>query len=177
MYKSGFTLVETLIAITVLLIAIVAPMTLAQEGILAARLAEDQIVAFYMAQEGVELVRNIRDENKYDGNPMLASPLDVCIVAVDSTEPGCYIDATNVGPDASFSTQSCSSGGCPVVRTDGTIYAYTAAGFENTKFTRNIRTWYVPGSSNDEMRVEVTVTWPFRQSTRTYTLRSNLTNW
>ena len=45
--KQGFTFVETMVAISVLLIAVVAPMSLAQEGVVAAKLAQDQIVAFY----------------------------------------------------------------------------------------------------------------------------------
>ena len=177
--KQGFTLIETLIAITVLLIAIVAPMSLASEGILAARLAQDQIVAFYLAQEGVEAVRNLRDQNKLENRPMLDGALGNCIVSDPGTDPaiaqpGCYIETTNARP---FSVTNC-VGSCPLIRQGSNLYTYrTTSGYADTKYRRNIRAWYVPGTGNQHMRVEVTVFWPFRQTTRSYTLRNNMTEW
>ena len=175
--QKGFTLIETLIAITVLLIAIVAPMSLASEGILAARLAQDQIVAFYLAQEGVEAVRNLRDENRFNRGPMLSGDLSDCVVtdpgaSPSMAQPGCYIDTTD-----SFRVQNC-VGACPIIRKDNDIYTYRiGSNFEDTKYRRQIRAWYVNGSAQQEMRVEVTIFWPFRNTQRSYTLRSNLTNW
>ena len=175
--KKGFTLIETLIAITVLLIAIVAPMSLASEGILAARLAQDQIVAFYMAQEGVEAVRNLRDENKLSGAPLLGGDLATCRVEDRSAtpanaDPGCTIDTTR-----GFAVSNC-SGACPLMRRNNDIYTHrTDSIYEDTKYRRQIRAWYVNGSNDQEIRVEVTVFWPFRNTERSYTLRNNMTNW
>ena len=177
--KKGFTLIETLIAITVLLIAIVAPMSLASEGILAARLAQDQIVAFYLAQEGVEAVRNLRDQNKLLNQPMLSGSLTPCIVTdltapPETADPGCAIETTRSRP---FNVTDC-VGTCPIIRSGNSLYTYrTESAYQDTKYRRHIRAWYLPGSSNKRMRVEVTVFWPFRQTTRSYTLRNNLTEW
>ncbi|MSU55592.1 MAG: prepilin-type N-terminal cleavage/methylation domain-containing protein [Candidatus Taylorbacteria bacterium] len=66
-FKCGFSIVETLIAIAILSVAVVAPMSLAQRGLIASIYAKDQVTAFYLAQESVEYVRNLRDANNYVG--------------------------------------------------------------------------------------------------------------
>ena len=60
----GFTLIETLIAITILTLAIAGPMVTASRSIVAAQTARDQLTASYLAQEGIEYVRAMRD-NEY----------------------------------------------------------------------------------------------------------------
>lgn len=78
--KKGFSIAETIIAIAILSVAVVAPMTLAQRGLNTARYAKDQITAFYLAQEAVEYVRNIRDNNYLsNGNVTWLAGLDNCI--------------------------------------------------------------------------------------------------
>jgi len=171
--KKGFTFIETMVAITVLLVAIAAPMSLAQEGITAARLAQDQIVAFYMAQEGVEAVRNIRDENKLSGDPQLAGTLSAC-----SSANGCVIDTTVITGGGTFDVQTCPAGGCPPLRFNDEIYTYRTSGaYEDTKYTRTITANYVALPSTKDVEVIVTVEWPFLTSTRSYTLRENLLDW
>jgi type II secretory pathway pseudopilin PulG len=55
---AGFTLLETLVAVSVLMIAITATFTAAQSGLSAAIEAKDQVVAFYLAQEAVWDIRD-----------------------------------------------------------------------------------------------------------------------
>lgn len=59
---AGFTLVETLVAISILLVVIIGPMTIAQKGIQNAYFARDQLTAVFLAQEAIEAVREIRDD-------------------------------------------------------------------------------------------------------------------
>jgi len=178
MRKQGFTLIETMVAISVLLIAVVAPMTLAQDGITAARLAQDQIVAFYMAQEGVELVRNIRDENKLAGIDQLSGNLVACKADPNNVnDRGCYIDATQIS-GGSFLVNDCASSGCPIMRSNDDIYTYrSTSSYQDTKYTRQIKAWYVQDPIRTEVRVEVSVTWPFQNATRSYILYENLLSW
>jgi len=60
--KKGFTLVETLVAISILLIVIVSPMTIAQRGIQNAYYATEQVTAVFLAQSAIETVRIYRDD-------------------------------------------------------------------------------------------------------------------
>jgi prepilin-type N-terminal cleavage/methylation domain-containing protein len=60
--RKGFTLVETLVAVTVLLLVVIGPMTIAQKGIKSALYAEDQITAVYLAQEAIEHMERLRDD-------------------------------------------------------------------------------------------------------------------
>jgi Tfp pilus assembly protein PilV len=52
--NSGFTIVETLVAITILMIAIAGPLTIAQKGLTASTYARDQMIASFLAQDGLE---------------------------------------------------------------------------------------------------------------------------
>lgn len=62
MNNKAFTLIETLIAVTLLSIAIVGPLVTASRALLAAYIARDQLTASYLAQEGVEYIRIMRDD-------------------------------------------------------------------------------------------------------------------
>lgn len=57
----GFTIIETLVAIFILLISTTGPLTFAQSGLRSSFLARDQITAFYLAQDSIETLKNIKD--------------------------------------------------------------------------------------------------------------------
>lgn len=59
--KKGFTLIETLVAISILLIAVVGPLTISASSLQSSLNVRNQITASYLAEEGIEYVRNIRD--------------------------------------------------------------------------------------------------------------------
>lgn len=61
-YQRGFTLVETLVAISVLLVVIIGPISAAQKGIQQAYYANEQLSAVFLAQETIEAVRQRRDD-------------------------------------------------------------------------------------------------------------------
>ncbi len=60
-YKKGFTIIETLVAVTILMLAIVGPMTVSQKSLVASLYAKDQIIASYLAQDAMEYLKNKRD--------------------------------------------------------------------------------------------------------------------
>ncbi|MEK7572604.1 MAG: type II secretion system protein [Patescibacteria group bacterium] len=59
--KSGFTLVETLIAISIFSMSIVALMSVLATGIADTNYAKNKIIASYLAEEGIEYIKNMRD--------------------------------------------------------------------------------------------------------------------
>ncbi|HXK40185.1 MAG TPA: prepilin-type N-terminal cleavage/methylation domain-containing protein [Candidatus Paceibacterota bacterium] len=162
--RRGFTLVETLVAITVLVLGVTAPLTLGSQGLTASRVARDQVVATYLIQEAIEYIRNTRDTNALSGTSWL-SGLSEC------TTGGCRID---VPADA---VESC-SGTCPALDyNDGTgLYGYNSgSGWEPTKLLRTVALEEtVPGI---EAKITVTVAWQDGLAGRTITTDEHLLNW
>jgi len=74
MRKRGFTLIEVLLAITVLTIAVGGIFNLMQRTLALAIANQNSMTAYYLAQEGLEIVRNVRDNNWLlrDNNPDVA---------------------------------------------------------------------------------------------------------
>jgi type II secretory pathway pseudopilin PulG len=60
--ESGFSLVETLVAITILLLVIVGPMSISSSVARSTSYSSEQVVAFFLAQEGAELAQKARDD-------------------------------------------------------------------------------------------------------------------
>jgi len=61
--KNGFTLLEVILAIFVLTIAVSGAFALISQTFIAASLAQSKLIASYLAQEGIEMTKNIRDAN------------------------------------------------------------------------------------------------------------------
>lgn len=61
--QRGFSLIEAFVAISILLVGIVGPLALANVNLQAGLLSRDLITAYYLAQEAIETVREVRDEN------------------------------------------------------------------------------------------------------------------
>ena len=63
----GFTLVEALVAISILMVAVTSPMMIAQKSLSTAILTKDQMTASFLAQDAIEAIKNIRDEIAING--------------------------------------------------------------------------------------------------------------
>ncbi len=61
--KNGFTLLETLIAVFVILIGVLGVYAAVQYPLFVSSYSRSRLTALYLAQEGIEIVKNIRDEN------------------------------------------------------------------------------------------------------------------
>jgi len=148
-HLAGFTLVETLVAITVLLLVIIGPLTIAQKGIQNAYFANEQIAATMLAQEGIEAVRILRDEvalDAYDedsgGNTGNWVPSN-CSVA-------CVFNAVN----GSF--PECTGGVCGKLQIDEDTGKYVYDGDVESQFTRSIT---IGAEEDGGVPVTVDVTW------------------
>lgn len=155
----GFTLVETLVAVSILLVAIVGPMTIVQKSLQLGYYANDRVTAVYLAQEGIESVIRLRDNqaNKVLGNLngsekpwdwFSSNSLDNC-----KTPNGCDINIE------SGSYRDCGSGGanCRLKVSDDEDYVYGYTGSNQSPFTRVIKVESAQG--NKATKVVVTVSW------------------
>ena len=178
--SSGMTLVETLVAITILTVAIVSPMSLTMQSLSASYYARDQIVAFNLGQEAIESMRSIRDGNilRIAYNQPNCNPMTLLCGITVNGEPF-TIDTRNNAmtacalPDGSDAdTQP----DCPPLQTDGSLYGYQV-GWNDTRYTRTVTASFVEGTQ-DEIRVAVRVDWVAgRLQNRTFTINENLYQW
>lgn len=77
----GLTLVETLVAISILTIAVIGPLGIIGQALHSSYYTKDQMTAYYLAQEPIEYVRNLRD------NQGIAITKDVLDNTVDTYTP------------------------------------------------------------------------------------------
>lgn len=66
--KRGFTILETLVAISILVLALTAPLVIVSQALQTSYFSRDQITAYYLAQEAVEYLRNKRDNQGLQEN-------------------------------------------------------------------------------------------------------------
>lgn len=153
----GFTLVETLVAIAILSLAITGPLVIAEKGLSSALYAQDQITASYLAQDALEYIRNVRDNDigasGYFDTAWL-SQFGSCV----GTGNSCYVDTTLAVSNSAVNACSTS---CPAIKLDTTMgdpdfgfYQYGAG--QPTIFTRTIN---ITSVNSDEALVTVTVSW------------------
>jgi prepilin-type N-terminal cleavage/methylation domain-containing protein len=67
--KKGFTLIEIMAALFVLGVGLIGIMGLIFRISASTSLVSSKLIAAYLSQEGIELVRNLRDENWLSGDP------------------------------------------------------------------------------------------------------------
>ena len=163
MKNKGFTIIESLVAITILVLAITGATSALQTGISSYVFSKDQIVAFYLAQEGFEQVRNIRDENGVKNQGWLTGLSD------------CF-SACTVDPVVSSVPVACGSpGNCPVLRQDSVtgFFGYNPA-WSATIFKREI---VLTNINANEVSILVTVDWSKGIVNRQFKARENILNW
>ena len=61
--EEGFTLIETLIAVLILVVSVVTPLSIASQAMVYSATARDQIIASNLAQEAIDFIRNERDRS------------------------------------------------------------------------------------------------------------------
>ena len=181
--SSGFTIVETLVAIAILLMSISAPLTIAEKGLASAETARQEITAFYLAQEAMEYIRNVRDTNALSGlggqsnwlqdlNPCIQS--GGCGVDVTAPPPGQQITACNQNNDNCRLSQYTGNPNSPLLGIFG--HSLPDENWTATDFIRRVDIQEIQNSI--EARVQVTMTWKAGSlGSRTLILSENIFNW
>ncbi|MEY2641078.1 MAG: hypothetical protein RL150_471 [Candidatus Parcubacteria bacterium] len=169
----GFTLLETLVAIFILVISITGPMVFAQSGLRASFLARDQVTAFYLAQDVIETIKNIRDENGLNGRDWLTS---ICDESLANNNGVCviYLDTTLENPEAS----RCDGGLCPPLYVDEfKRYVHTGTPEEKSRFTRTVSVYETNDNIEAQIVVEVGWTSNVRIDESRIVVQENIFNW
>lgn len=159
--QAGFTLLETMVAIMLFVIALSALLALVRDSVTSATYTRNEVVATYLAQEGIDYIRNIRDQMVYV-NPT-ASPWTDFVTEIGTTRgcgtsTGCHLDLS------SFNKLTSCTSICPVIPIQP----------NNKPFIRKITTMSI---GSDVLLVKVEVSWLNGSNTRTRTLTTSLYNW
>ncbi len=177
--KDGFSLVETLVAITILLIVITGPLSIGTTTARSTSFSSEQVVAFFLAQEGTELAQKARDDIllDYHNNPVTtpapwtkfkdtasAASYRLCFVSYNTD--GCALELVATDATGALKTPvDCSDDNatyskCKLYYKDTgerDRYTYNKTGtVEETKYTRVIK---MEAIGSDQVKVVSTVTW------------------
>lgn len=165
MKSKGFTLLEVIAAIFVLTVGAGAAFTLIQQTLISTSLVEDRFIASYLIQEGIEIVKNIRDTNWLEEDDWDEG------LNTSECQNGCEADYTFTSqPDPSLPA----FGSGRFLNIDGDdFYSYSAG--TATKFKRKIT--ISDGGEPDKMKVSVQVSWLERGRTHSLEALEYITNY
>lgn len=129
--ERGFTFVELIITIFVISIGILGAFSVLQQIISSSSMNSPKLVGSYLAQEGIEIVRNIRDTNWLEGEDW-RNGLDIC----SSSNTGCDAVDGCAGDYQSSFLENYSSDDFLYINSDGFYHQETTG--EITPFKRRI---------------------------------------
>lgn len=146
-YK-GFTLIELMIATTLMAAGVIAIYALIPHGIKASVVNTDKYLATQMAREGIEIVRNIRDTNWLE---QMESPTAVWDEGLTNCAAGCEVDYTT--PTVQDPVLTAYGAGRYLKVDSSGLYNY--ADGTDTKFKRKVTITPIGGT----LQIVVTVNW------------------
>ena len=185
--RSGFTIIEALVAIFILTISVSSMLGVTASSATSARYSNNEITANYLLQEAVDYIRNNRDTiafqmkdasigwgtflNKY--SPCFSN---MCDIKIEDFNPA---DTTGVD------VLSCPGSACESLYYDkddalggvtSFFYSHDKNFGELSNFVREVKMEKVDGS-DDQIKVTATVRWKNGTSTKTQSLVVYLLNW
>lgn len=104
--RKGFSLPEVMVSIALLAGVVISSTNLLVSSTRSNNSNAERITAFYLAQEGVELVRNIRDSNWLHGLSWQGDSAQGTAFTDAKIEPGTYTVANKLGTGQQFSLSS-----------------------------------------------------------------------
>lgn len=161
---TGFTLLETVVAVILIVFALAGPFTLATRGIFAAKFAKNKLIALNLAQEGIEIIRTFRDNNFLTNQASWDAGIKDFYgqdtqADVFCPEP-CTALAAQQAPNYHYQTCGAS---CPPLKTDPTTGLYSYGSGQDSIFTRTIRVetgvFDAQVPSGDQLKVISIVAW------------------
>lgn len=171
MQDKGFTLLETTVAIFIVVVAIVAAFSAFYRIMVVTSSISSRLTAAYLAQEGIEIIRNIRDTNWLKGSNW-DSDFNEC-----KSQNGCEADYTTGTGEGGTSFRTYSDSPLYIANN---FYSYKISGTE-TKFKRKIT--IIPQKTKEEdeedniLDVSVLVEWEDRGKEYNFTAEEQLYNW
>lgn len=163
MKSKGFTILEVITAVFILTIGVGASLSLINQTLSAATVVEQRLIASYLAQEGIEIVRNIRDSTWLEkrSNPTLVWDQ--------------YLGLGDWEADYDSQTLTSYGGTLLYIQANG-FYGYEISSAQ-TRFTRKITIAETSPADPNKRKVLVEVEWEERGRTHSFTALEYITNW
>lgn len=157
--RSGFTLVEIVVVLFIISLGLIGVLTLIIQNIQSQSYNKNNLIAYQLAQEGIELVRKVRDSNWKAALPYNTN-------LADGEYYMDYQDATpqNGSGPTSFILKNDTTG----------FYIHDTAGV-SSGFSRKLIIENLPGGQS--LRVVAEITWYNRNQVYSYDLETLLYDW
>ena len=163
-FAKGFMVVEVLVVLVILSFGLIPTLSVITSSINISKIIRNNLISANLAQEGIEVVRSLRDANWFNGSNFNNELIGIWRVEWDtnwSTNPPQATTAeTNL-----FLRLDLATG----------LYNYTSG--QTTFFKRLITVSMTANACNCEMVVISEVTWTDFRRTRTIVAESHLFNW
>ena len=161
-------MVEALIALSILTIGILSSFILVSKALYNVTIIKDRLTASFLAQEGIELVRQIRDTN-------MLKRLDNETVRWDEgLKEGKYIIDSGVLNGEPIKLIPVTSEEAPNLKYDNISRIYNYDTGEETSFNRVIQ---ITKISKDELRIECLLKWKSKGVDFNLTVEDHLFDW
>ncbi len=162
----GYSLIEVLVAVAILMFSIVGPMTIATKSIQSAQYTKQQTTALFLAQEGISMTENIRNAFALRAFTSTDNPwawVDTATFASCKTATGCNFSLNDTGGVGNVVT--CTSAlpdACTLkynaANLTGAVQPYhTRSNGNGASIYKRVVTWEV--ITPDEIKVTSTVEW------------------
>lgn len=177
----GFTLIETMVAISILSMSILGTFTAVQSALQNSTFAKDQVTAFYLVQEVMEFMRNTRDSNNLYSIANPSTPHDWLYGISGPGDPCEFGKVCRVDVPANGAMTRCgdSFGTCPVITQDinpdstgSGLFGYGYA--RPTHFRREVQLQPI---SATEIVVRVKISWSSGVFNKNFQVEQTLMNW
>lgn len=169
--KKGFTLIEAIVAIGVISIGFVGSLVLLSKASSQASTIKDRVVVAHLAEEGIEVIRNIRDTNWLKGFEWRTG-------LPDTGSNFGVVDYNSASVDTSDTSES-----RKCLNWDGNFYKHAAAPVYacSTSFKRQIKlttlTENISGQIVDYLEVKSIVEWKEKGIVKSLTAIDHLYDW
>lgn len=153
-FLTGFTLLEVLISLTIITVGVFGVFALVQQTISLLPISEQRLTASYLAQEGMEIVRNLRDANIVKGQAW----------NLGLTNCGAGCEADYLSPLSAWANR--------YLLDNNTFYSYSSG--SPTLYKRKIT---INSSVNNVLKITIEVSWQERTRPHSIKAREDIYNW